>query len=175
MPRYQITRHLGGFDTAHRLMKHEGKCRNYHGHCYKMDITCSMSSLDDVGRVIDFSVVKARVGSWLDHHFDHGMILQEGDPMIAFLQSMGDNHKPSSLRLVENRIVSVTSELPSTAGYFQEFPKLFVVGFPPTSELLSEFVWKKASELLQDTGVSVDRVRLYETENCWSDYPPNNG
>jgi 6-pyruvoyltetrahydropterin/6-carboxytetrahydropterin synthase len=80
-----ITKRLE-IDAGHRLMKHEGKCRNVHGHRYAFDITCSADKLDEVGRVIDFSVVKAVVGGWLDEKLDHGFIAQAGDPIIEWLK-----------------------------------------------------------------------------------------
>jgi 6-pyruvoyltetrahydropterin/6-carboxytetrahydropterin synthase len=85
MPR--ITRKLNGVDMGHRLMKHEGKCRNYHGHRYTFEVTIDAKELDKVGRVVDFGVVKDLVGGWLDREWDHGMVLQEGDPLIEVLQA----------------------------------------------------------------------------------------
>lgn len=81
-----ITRRLE-IDYGHRLMRHEGKCQNYHGHRGIFEITCEASELDDVGRVIDFGVVKQLVGGWLDEVLDHGMILEKGDPLIEHLRN----------------------------------------------------------------------------------------
>ena len=86
-----ITRRLE-IDAGHRLLKHEGKCRNYHGHRYIFEITVRARELDDVGRVIDFSEVKRLVGGWLDENWDHGMILQQGDPLIPLLQELKLKH-----------------------------------------------------------------------------------
>lgn len=83
-----ITRKLE-VDAGHRLMNHEGKCRNYHGHRYVFEVTCTGPELDAVGRVIDFSVIKSVVGKWLDDILDHGMILQLGDPAIELLSTHG--------------------------------------------------------------------------------------
>lgn len=77
----QITRILE-IDAGHRLLNHEGKCKHAHGHRYKFEVTCEAAELDSVGRVIDFSSVKQIVGGWLDHAWDHGFILQVGDPLI---------------------------------------------------------------------------------------------
>lgn len=79
-----ITKRLE-IDAGHRLMKHEGKCRHVHGHRYAFEIDVSAQSLDEVGRIIDFSVVKEEVGGWLDKNLDHGFIAQAGDPIIQFL------------------------------------------------------------------------------------------
>jgi len=67
------------FDAAHRVMRHESKCRNLHGHRYIVALTVEAPELDDVGRVIDFSVLKGVVGRWIDDHWDHGTILCDQD------------------------------------------------------------------------------------------------
>lgn len=80
----QITRRLE-IDAGHRLMRHESKCRNVHGHRYAFEVTVEGPGLDEVGRVIDFGVVKEKVGGWLNDTFDHGMIVEDGDPIIPWL------------------------------------------------------------------------------------------
>ena len=72
------------FDAAHRLINHEGKCRHLHGHRYTVEITCT-ASLDAVGRVVDFGVVKEVVGAWLDSELDHGAILHHEDKQLLDL------------------------------------------------------------------------------------------
>lgn len=73
-------------DAGHRLLKHEGKCRNVHGHRYAFEVTCAADVLDSCGRIIDFGEVKERVGGWLADNLDHGFIAQEGDPIIDWLK-----------------------------------------------------------------------------------------
>jgi 6-pyruvoyltetrahydropterin/6-carboxytetrahydropterin synthase len=85
MSKITITRKLE-CDTGHRLMGHESKCRNVHGHRYVFEVTCEAPKLDDVGRVIDFSVVKAEVGTWIDDNWDHAFVFQAGDPIETFLR-----------------------------------------------------------------------------------------
>jgi 6-pyruvoyltetrahydropterin/6-carboxytetrahydropterin synthase len=79
-----ITRKLE-IDAGHRLLKHESKCRNVHGHRYVFQVTCTAKELDGVGRVIDFSVIKSKLGGWLDENWDHGFIYEKGDPLEEFL------------------------------------------------------------------------------------------
>lgn len=80
-------------EAGHRLQKHESKCHNAHGHHYIFDIKCAINhhvrraELDDVGRVVDFSVVKELVGGWLDENWDHGMIIEKGDPIETLLRT----------------------------------------------------------------------------------------
>lgn len=77
------------FDAGHRLQNHAGKCRHYHGHRYKVEVFVYADELDSVGRVVDFGVIKERVGAWLDRELDHGMILERGDPLVGMLTDQG--------------------------------------------------------------------------------------
>lgn len=72
-----ITRRIE-FDAAHRVMEHESKCRNLHGHRYAVEITCT-GELDKLGRIVDFSAIKERVGGWIDRELDHGTLLNLRD------------------------------------------------------------------------------------------------
>lgn len=99
-----ITRRLE-IDAGHRLLKHAGKCRNVHGHRYAFEVTVS-GDQDEVGRIVDFSELKAGCASWLDEKWDHGMILQMGDPLIAWCEENDSKHyvmvKPPT---VENLLI----------------------------------------------------------------------
>jgi len=86
-----ITKRLE-IDAGHRLLKHESKCRNVHGHRYAFEVECSAEALDAVGRIIDFGVIKTVFGGWLDECWDHGFLVQEGDPLIPWLVENGMKH-----------------------------------------------------------------------------------
>ena len=43
---------------GHRVVGHEGKCKNLHGHNYRFTFYCESEELDSIGRVIDFSCIK---------------------------------------------------------------------------------------------------------------------
>lgn len=59
------------FEAAHRLPDHLGKCKNFHGHSYKLEVTVSSNKLNSQGMVMDFgdlkSIVKKHVLDRLDH------------------------------------------------------------------------------------------------------------
>jgi 6-pyruvoyltetrahydropterin/6-carboxytetrahydropterin synthase len=73
------------FEAGHRVVGHENKCANPHGHSYKVFLEAEAGRLDSVGRVIDFSVLKAKVGGWIDKRWDHAMILFEKDDLLMTL------------------------------------------------------------------------------------------
>lgn len=88
----EITRTFG-IDMGHRLQQHESKCAHVHGHRYAIEVSCrGLSRLDSVGRVIDFSVLKEKVGAWLEDVFDHGFCAEAGDPIVEWLEANGQKH-----------------------------------------------------------------------------------
>ena len=96
-----------GIDVGHRLLKHEGKCRNVHGHRYNVEITVAAKELDGIGRVLDFGEIKRIFGGWLDAVLDHGFVAQRGDPIISLLQ--------------EDRSKLLIVEFPPTAEHLAEY------------------------------------------------------
>ena len=128
------------WDAMHRIPRHESKCRAYHGHRYVAEITCVAEALDSLGRVVDFGVIKERVGTWIDRHWDHTAILMKSDP------------DPS---------IPILAEANARMGR-----PVYWLTNPPTAENIVEELAKVAQELLADTGVQVIRIRLWETPNC---------
>ena len=66
-----IVRRRFGFEAAHRLPHHEGKCREMHGHSYELVVNVERSVDPASGMAIDFSdlkrVVREQVVDLLDH------------------------------------------------------------------------------------------------------------
>lgn len=81
---------------GHRVVGHEGKCRFLHGHNYRIHFTISSDALDDIGRVVDFSVIKSQLCQWLEEHFDHKFLIWEEDDLLEQLQALS----PESLVIV---------------------------------------------------------------------------
>lgn len=77
------------FDAAHRLMNHPGRCKNLHGHTYKVQVTLGAQEacIACNGMVADFGQIKEIVGCVLDH-FDHALILDIGDPLLKALEGL---------------------------------------------------------------------------------------
>jgi 6-pyruvoyltetrahydropterin/6-carboxytetrahydropterin synthase len=125
------------YAIGHRVFRHEGKCAQLHGHNYVFFLTAEAPKLDSVGRVIDFGVLKERFGSWLELHWDHGMVLwREDEEAIA------------AVRMV--------------SGY-----KLALLPYNPTAENLARFLLETVGpSVLKDSGVRLTKVIVYETENC---------
>ncbi|HEY0828758.1 MAG TPA: 6-carboxytetrahydropterin synthase QueD [Bacilli bacterium] len=60
------------FDSAHHLHCYDGKCRNLHGHTYRVQVIM-LGQTDHRGIVIDFAdikrIAKARIIDVLDHQY----------------------------------------------------------------------------------------------------------
>ncbi len=126
------------WDAMHRIPRHESKCAAFHGHRYAAELTC-LAPLDDRGRVIDFGVVKERVGGWIDENWDHTAILQRDDPDPAI------------------QLLAASNAAHGRPVYWMDVP--------PTAEQLAAELARVAQGLLADTGVKLVRVRIWETPN----------
>jgi len=72
---------------GHRVVGHEGKCKHLHGHNYRVWFYCE-GTLDEVGRVIDFGVIKSKLCMWIEDHWDHKMLLWYKDPLHEDIQAI---------------------------------------------------------------------------------------
>jgi 6-pyruvoyltetrahydropterin/6-carboxytetrahydropterin synthase len=63
----KITNH---FAAAHKLREFYGKCENLHGHNWFVEVRVRADSLDKIGLVMDFGVIKRRLNEILDE-LDH--------------------------------------------------------------------------------------------------------
>lgn len=131
------------FDAAHRVLRHESKCSTLHGHTYKVELTAEADQLDGVGRVVDFGVIKARVGAWIDEHLDHTTICNAED--VALLAWCKHEHVQLGKR------------------------KPYALPGEPTAENLAEHLLLIANVLIRADGVRVVHVRVWETANCFAD------
>ena len=73
---------------GHRVVGHEGKCRYLHGHNYRIHFVVAAEQLDEVGRVLDFSVIKEKLCMWLEEYYDHKFLIWDKDPLLESLQQV---------------------------------------------------------------------------------------
>ena len=141
-----ITRRLE-FDAGHRIPDHQSQCRHLHGHRYAIEVTLSGSIIDKAGdaangMVMDFSQVKQLAMAHLVDAWDH-----------AFLAFAGDR--------------AVIDFLATLSGH-----KTVVLDRVPTAENLARIAFDRLDAVYRDTygnHLQLERVRLYETPNCWAD------
>lgn len=70
---------------GHRVYGHESKCAHLHGHNYRIHFKCWAPALDRLGRVVDFSVIKEKLCTWLEENWDHKMLIWKEDPLYDYL------------------------------------------------------------------------------------------
>lgn len=73
------------FETAHALYGYDGKCKNIHGHSYKLFVTVKGNPIQEsknpkYGMVIDFGDIKKIVNSEIIDVFDHTILLNQNSP-----------------------------------------------------------------------------------------------
>ncbi|MCF8354106.1 MAG: 6-carboxytetrahydropterin synthase QueD [Melioribacteraceae bacterium] len=79
------------WEMGHRLPFHKGKCKNLHGHTYKLLVEFS-GDLDVNGMVMDYYDVKKVVGPIVEE-LDHSFIIKNDDTeVIEFLQKINSKH-----------------------------------------------------------------------------------
>lgn len=124
--------------AGHRVLHHESKCAHPHGHNYVIWVTVS-ANLDTLGRVLDFSCIKAEVGPWLEENWDHGFLVNVADKeMLSVLDSMEKN-------------------------------KHYIMPYNPTAENMAKFLGEMVLPgLLGPYKVTVTEVVIWETENCYA-------
>lgn len=89
---FRVTKEIW-FCYGHRLLNYNGKCAHLHGHNGKAVITVESATLDALGMVIDFSLMKRVIGQWIDDTLDHTMLLHKDDPVIPSLAKLGERYK----------------------------------------------------------------------------------
>lgn len=130
------------FCSGHRLLHHESKCSHLHGHNYVALFHARAEELDGVGRVVDFSVLKERLGGWIDDFWDHGFIYNELDVVTRDLLRQANADFPNG-------------------------QKVYPMAVNPTAENMADHLLRFVAPAVMDgTGVEVYKVTLWETENC---------
>ncbi|MEC5393912.1 6-pyruvoyl trahydropterin synthase family protein [Bergeyella sp. RCAD1439] len=85
------------FETAHVLYNYDGKCKNMHGHSYKLFVTVKGTPLNDLdhpknGMVVDFGEIKTIVKNEIITPWDHAVLINGDSPHETLgkeLQSQG--------------------------------------------------------------------------------------
>lgn len=76
------------FSYGHRVYQHESKCAHLHGHNGRVHFIISAPGLDKIGRVLDFSVIKTLLCSFLEEEWDHKFLIWEQDPWSKTLKEI---------------------------------------------------------------------------------------
>lgn len=84
------------FDAGHRVPLHESKCKNPHGHRYRVRALVHgelITEGPESGMVRDFSIVKQLLTEYVHDKYDHAFIVHEEDiDLIQLFQRHGWKH-----------------------------------------------------------------------------------
>ena len=124
MSNIRITKQFN-FETGHALYGYDGKCRNVHGHSYKLSVTVIGNPITDtshvkLGMVIDFSDLKKIVKEEIVNQFDHATVFNKNTPHIELAKELtqrGHNviladYQPTSENMVMDFAAKIKARLP---------------------------------------------------------------
>jgi len=133
------------FETAHALWNYDGKCKNIHGHSYKLTISISGEVVDDInhvknGMIIDFADLKKIVKKEVVSPFDHCLLLNANTPHSdyakvenGFSKMMLCDYQPTAENMLIDMVNRILPKLPKhiTLKYakLQETDNSFVEWF----------------------------------------------
>lgn len=160
--------------AGHRVVGHESKCRHLHGHNYvfhfhvapKLDgqikslakeYEVESAALDNIGRVIDFSVVKSTLCEWLEINWDHRFLHWEEDKLMTGIASLiEDSNRPGFIEAKDE---------------IHFFDSLVSLPFNPTAENLAAYMVEVIGpRLLDEHGVELVKCTIEETSKCHVGY-----
>jgi 6-pyruvoyltetrahydropterin/6-carboxytetrahydropterin synthase len=125
MSNIRITKQFS-FETGHALYGYDGKCKNVHGHSYRLDVTVIGKPISDnsnvkFGMVIDFSDLKKIVKEEIVDVFDHATVFNKNTPHVELAKELKArdhnvllvNYQPTSEMMVIDFATKIKSRLPS--------------------------------------------------------------
>lgn len=143
MSKIRVTKEFG-FESAHALWNYDGKCKNVHGHSYRLFVTVIGTPIADennvkLGMVLDFGDLKKIVNQNIIDRFDHALVL------------------------------SNKAEIKNIREVNQMFDRFEIVDYQPTCE---NFIVDFAN-IIKDKfpqNVKLFSLRLYETPSSFAEW-----
>ena len=144
MSKIRITKQFS-FETGHALYGYDGKCKNVHGHSYKLSVTVIGEPISDstnvkFGMVIDFSDLKKIVREEIVDVFDHATVFNQNTPHVELANEL------------KNR------------GHH-----VILVEYQPTSENMVIDFAKKIKDRLPQS-IELHSLKLQETESSFAEW-----
>lgn len=144
MSTIRITKQFN-FETGHALYGYDGKCKNVHGHSYKLSVTVSGKPIADktnvkFGMVIDFGDLKKIVNEEIVDVFDHATVFNKNTPHVELAEEL------------------------KTRGHH-----VILVDYQPTSEMMVIDFAEKIKQRLPES-INLFSLRLQETETSFAEW-----
>lgn len=136
-------------DMGHRVPNHKSKCRNIHGHRYKIEVgvrgeIITTQGASDEGMIIDFGDLKQIMVSEIDEKYDHGFACFENDPEELILNSLKELRDKGM--------------------------KIIFTDFIPTAENLAKHWFEIIKPRLEEKRIALEYVRVFETPTSTATY-----
>ncbi|MBE7651823.1 6-pyruvoyl trahydropterin synthase family protein [Tenacibaculum finnmarkense] len=133
------------FETGHALYGYDGKCKNVHGHSYKLYVTVTGQPISDstnvkFGMVIDFGDLKKIVKEEIVDIFDHATVFNQNTPHIELAKELKDR------------------------GHH-----VILVDYQPTSEMMAIDFAKKIKDRLPEN-IKLHAIKLQETDSSFAEW-----
>lgn len=133
------------FETGHALYGYDGKCRNVHGHSYKLAVTVIGQPIMDsnnvkFGMVIDFTDLKKIVKEEVVDPFDHATVFNKNSPHLELAKEL------------------------DSRGH-----EVILADYQPTSEMMIQDFAKKIADRLPEN-IELFSLRLRETESSYAEW-----
>jgi len=125
MSNIRITKQFS-FETGHALYGYDGKCKNVHGHSYKLSVTVIGKPINDTsnvkyGMVIDFSDLKKIVREEIVDLFDHATVFNQNTPHVELAKELSNrshhvilvDYQPTSENMVIDFAKKIKNRLPA--------------------------------------------------------------
>ncbi|GAA3592826.1 6-carboxytetrahydropterin synthase [Flavivirga amylovorans] len=133
------------FETGHALYGYDGKCKNVHGHSYKLSVTVIGQPITDntnvkFGMVIDFGDLKKIVKEEIVNVFDHATVFNKNTPHVELAKELKDR------------------------GH-----NVLLVDYQPTSEMMVIDFSKKIKKRLPKH-ISLHSLKLQETDTSFAEW-----
>ena len=144
MSNIRITKQFS-FETGHALYGYDGKCKNVHGHSYKLSVTVMGQPIKDTanvkfGMVIDFSDLKKIVKEEIVDVFDHATVFNQNTPHVELAKELKDR------------------------GHH-----VILVDYQPTSEMMVIDFAEKIKKRLPEN-INLHAIKLQETDTSFAEW-----
>jgi len=131
-------------DMGHRIPNHNGKCKNLHGHRYKIVLGVE-GDLEEKGSnegmVLDFGELKKVLIETIDNKYDHSFVLYSNDKYLKCFKEM------------------------HLDGLNINF-----VNFIPTAENLAKHFYEILKPILEKRNINISFLEVHETPTSMARY-----
>lgn len=133
------------FEAAHALEGYDGRCREIHGHSYRLYITIKGEPINDpnspkYGMVMDFGTLKRIVNEQIIDRLDHSFMMRRTPEAEQIAAEIGSR-----------------------------FQRVILTDYQPTTEnLLSDFAERLLGALPED--VELCKLKLHETATSFGEW-----